>query len=136
MDNSNKNRQIDTELLYLYGPRGLLLCGFSPKEQKIIIKLISDFSHLPVIVATAQEQGKTLNQILNLPDGHGRGKPSRMPKAIIMSGITEIELCEVMSTYRKILPKQPLWATLTPTSEKWTLKQLLHELVAEDAAYH
>jgi hypothetical protein len=57
-----------------------------------------------------------------------------MPAAIIMSGITENELHQLISSYRKVGMPEPLWATLTPTSEGWTLRQLLTELSAEQQA--
>jgi hypothetical protein len=57
-----------------------------------------------------------------------------MPAAIIMAGITENELHLLMSSYRSAGLPNPLWATLTPTSEAWTLRQLLTELSAEREA--
>jgi hypothetical protein len=57
-----------------------------------------------------------------------------MLRAVIMSGLHESELQNLMQSYRKAeLPGQ-LWASLTPFSEKWTLKELLKELEAESKA--
>jgi hypothetical protein len=39
-----------------------------------------------------------------------------------------------MSGCRKSGMQQPLWATLTPTSETWLIRDLLKELAAERAA--
>lgn len=36
-----------------------------------------------------------------------------------------------MAAYRGLDLPRPLWATLTPVSEKWTVKHLLDELAAE-----
>ena len=46
----------------------------------------------------------------------------------------EKELIALMTVCRKTGMKDSLWATLTPTSETWTLRQLLSELAAEREA--
>jgi hypothetical protein len=76
-----------------------------------------------------------LGAIAAIPDSFGQGTPSNLPRAVIMSGITENELHHIMNGYRTTgLPPQ-LWATLTPTSETWPLSVLLEELAAEKAAF-
>jgi hypothetical protein len=40
----------------------------------------------------------------------------------------------LMTGCRQSKMKQTLWATLTPTSETWTIQSLLNELAAEHAA--
>jgi hypothetical protein len=57
-----------------------------------------------------------------------------MPAAIIMAGITENELHQLIASYRRAGLPNPMWATLTPTSENWTLRELLKELAVEKAA--
>jgi len=39
-----------------------------------------------------------------------------------------------MAGCRKSGMQQPLWATLTPTSEDWSIRNLLNELAAEHRA--
>jgi len=51
--------------------------------------------------------------------------------AIIMSGLTEQELHYTMTTYKKTGLPRPLWATLTPTSQNWTVTALVDELNSE-----
>jgi hypothetical protein len=48
-----------------------------------------------------------------------------------MAGITQNEMHVLMTGCRKSKMKQTLWATLTPTSESWTIHSLLSELAAE-----
>ena len=79
---------------------------------------------------------ETTTQIPALPPGAGRGESSTLPRAIIVAGITERQLQTLMAVCRKTGMKQALWATLTPTSETWLLKQLLAELTAERKALH
>jgi hypothetical protein len=51
-----------------------------------------------------------------------------------MAGITQSELHRLMSACRQSTMKPTLWATLTPTSETWTIQNLLIELAAEHRA--
>jgi hypothetical protein len=81
---------------------------------------------------TALEE--TLQRLFSRTGEAGRDAPSPMPAAIIMAGITESELHHLINAYRRAGLPNPMWATLTPTSENWTLRQLLKELSAERQA--
>ena len=120
----------------IYGPRKLLLCGFAAEAQPKFIKLMEILSivDLPLVWVTEDQAGSRLDELLELADGAGWGRPSPLPRAVIMSGITTNELHTIMSGCRQAGMKQALWATLTPTSESWPLEQLLSELVAEREA--
>lgn len=117
----------------LFGPRKLLLCGFeveSQKKFKILLKMIG-IKALPLVWVTDQQSTETLKALVELPNGNGTGQTSNLPRAIIISGITENELHQLMSGCRKAGMKQALWATLTPTSNHWELQKLLSELIVE-----
>ena len=75
-----------------------------------------------------------LADLLLLPDHSGWGEPSYLPRAVILSGMTENEIHRLMTLNRKVRKQATLWATITPVSENWTLEQLLHELKAEREA--
>jgi hypothetical protein len=49
----------------------------------------------------------------------------------VVAGLTENELMRLMTVCKKTGMANALWATLTPTSEQWTVIQLLTELAAE-----
>jgi len=120
----------------LYGPRKLLICGFTPEGQNMIDEVIaaSAIADLPLVFAGSTDLESPLSDILPRANDTGRGEVSRMPAAVIMAGITEKELHQLIARYRQTGLPDPLWATLTPTSEHWTLRQLLKELSAERAA--
>ena len=120
----------------IYGPRKLLLCGFASEAQPKFIKLMEmlNISNLPIVWVTEDQAGSRLNELLEHADGSGWGKPSSLSRAVIMSGITTNELHTIMSGCRQAGMKQALWATLTPSSESWTIEQLLSELAAEREA--
>lgn len=117
----------------LYGPEKLLLCGFPVAAQSKISAVLkaAGLENLAVVWANENDGGQTLAALLDLPGGSGADQDSSLPRAIIVSGITENQLHHLMTTCRQAGMRQALWATLTPTSESWPLSQLLAELQAE-----
>jgi len=120
----------------LFGPRKLLLCGFSDQAQEKFTALLEmiGIEDLPVVWVLDQQAEMTLQELIGLPSGAGVCQSSTLPRAIVVSGITENELHQLMSACRKTGMKQALWAALTPTSSTWRLRRLLAELSAEKAA--
>ena len=120
----------------LYGEQKLLLCGFPPAAQpkfKSLIGMIG-LDHLPLVWVGTDDAGETVGNLMQRSDGSGEGAASDVPRAIIVAGIEEAELHQLMSGCRQAGMKQALWATLTPTSEGWPLNKLLEELSAERRA--
>lgn len=120
----------------LYGPPGVLACGFAADEQAALRAVVERARPGVALVFGGQAHGtRTLAELLALPDGSGGGSDSSLPRAVVLSGLTERQLQAVMSGYRGAGLPRPLWAALTPTSEAWTLAELLGELAAEAAAF-
>jgi len=123
----------------MYGPRGILVCGFSADERKSILKMLSDkkFKRLPVIFTTSEDRRELMKEMITrghqtgLDSECGPGDECPLDRAIIMSGLTEKEFHRTMKTYKKLKLTKPLWATLTPTSENWTVESLISELNSE-----
>ena len=120
----------------MYGPRAILVCGFTPLEQENVMKLIDNIqlTDVPVIFATAADIDKHLGELLTRPDQSERNSDYDNERAVIMSGITERELQQILSSYKESGLPRPLWASLTPFSENWTLSALLDELKQERIA--
>jgi len=120
----------------LYGPRKLLLCGFSQSVQPNFNKLLKliDLSEIPKVWVTENQASIQVGELIKIDDNTGFGISSELPRAIIMAGITQNEMHRLMTGCRQSKMKQTLWATLTPTSETWTIQSLLNELAAEQAA--
>ena len=120
----------------LYGPHKLLLCGFSTDAQSkfnAVLKMVG-LINIPKIWVSENHSRTVLSDLLKLTDGEGEGESSQLPRAIIVSGIMEKELISLMRVSKKSGMKNTLWATLTPTSEHWTIQQLLTELLSERKA--
>lgn len=120
----------------LYGPRVLLVCGFTAEGQSAVIEMVqaAGVDSLALVFAATEDLETRLDALVGRETFSGRNEPSRMPATLIMAGIMESELHQLMEGYRNAGRPWPLWATLTPTSETWTLRALLKELAAERAA--
>jgi len=118
---------------HLYGPRKLLICGFSFAERSGILDIVksTEIEDLPTVWAKSEQDDTILKKLFALPDLSGFNCESELFRAVIMGGITQKELHQLMGTYRNSEMAPALWAVLTPTSENWTLKMLLEELDAE-----
>ncbi len=117
----------------LYGPRKLMLCGFptgaQPKFQAVLGMV--GLSAVPKVWVGTDQADQPIIDLLALEDEAGAGSSSAMPRAIVVAGLSENELMRLMTVCKKTGMTNALWATLTPTSEHWTIKQLLAELAAE-----
>ncbi|MFW6147121.1 MAG: DUF3783 domain-containing protein [Thermodesulfobacteriota bacterium] len=120
----------------MYGSRGILVCGYLPGEQSSLLSLLEQngFKNFPIIFAANGDVSKTLNEMFALENRTGLGEKSEMDRAIIISGFTQKELYRLMAIYRLSEFPPPLWASLTPISEAWSLSRLLDELAAESEA--
>ncbi len=131
-----KFERLDRSATPLYGRPMIMACGFNPQAQarfKALLEL-AGLSNVPVIWPDSDMAPIKMAELAAMPDGTGRGRNSELPRAIIVAGITTARLHGLMGICRKTGMQPALWATLTPTSENWTLEQLLAELSRERAA--
>ena len=120
----------------MYGPQKLLVCGYAPQEQASFLQFleVTRAAHFPVLFATETDLDKTLQEILAQEHQAGFEQASPMQRVVIMSGVTGKEMQSVMQGFKKTEFPAQHWAALTPTSETWTLQNLLQELEAEGRA--
>lgn len=120
----------------LYGPRKLLLCGFSSAAQpkfETVLDMVA-LGEVQKIWVSDDQGNMALSALFQLPDNSGVSVSSNLPRAIVVAGISQKELINLMTVCRKAGMMNALWATLTPVSENWTIQQLLAELAAERKA--
>ncbi len=136
MSDTNTFNRVERSAKRLYGPRALLVCGFTAEGQTALLDAVqaTRIEALVVVFTATDDLETSLGVLFKRANLSGRSEPSRMPAAVIMAGISEAELHQLMEGYRSAGLPWPLWATLTPTSETWTLRALLKELAAERAA--
>jgi len=120
----------------LYGPRKLLLCGFpataQPKFETVLG--MAGLGEIQKIWVVEDQGDMALSALLQLPDNSGGSVLSNLPRAIVVAGISQKELINLMAVCKKAGMMNALWATLTPVSENWSIQQLLEELAAERKA--
>ena len=120
----------------LYGPRKLLLCGFPSEAQskfETVLEMVG-LGDVPKIWVSEDQGDMVLSALLQLPDNNGASISSSLPRTIVVAGISQNELINLMTVCKKAGMMNALWATLTPTSENWALQQLIAELAAEQKA--
>ncbi len=128
--------KVTTSDKLLYGPRKFLLCGFSSAAQpkfETVLEMVA-LGEVPKIWVSDDKGDMVLSALLQLPDNSGASVTSGFPRAIVVSGISQNELINLMAVCKKAGMMNALWATLTPVSENWTIQQLLAELAAERKA--
>ena len=120
----------------LFGPRKLLLCGFpSGAQPKLgtVFEMVG-LREVPKIWVSEDQGDMAISELFQLPDNSGESVSSNLPRAIVVAGISQNELISLITVCKKAGMMNALWATLTPTSENWTIQQLLAELAAERKA--
>ncbi len=135
-NNDASFEKVSTSDTPLYGPRRLMLCGFPGGAQpkfEIVLKAVS-LQNVPKVWVTDDQADTPLSELLTLADNTGAGISSNLTRAIVVSGISQNELINLMTVCKQAGMKGALWATLTPTSENWRVRQLLAELAAEREA--
>ena len=120
----------------LHGRTAVLASGFSAEEQSQLHAQFSAWGlpDVPLIVIAPETLPLTLAQATALPDQANFGQTPELPRAIVMSGLMERQLNSLMRGYRAGGFPRPLWASVTPHSESWTVKYLLVELLKEREA--
>lgn len=136
MEKTSGFNKIERSDKKMYGVRGLLVCGYPEEERGAFINFISalDMEALPVIFGGNGDIERGVGELLNLKHEDGMTGPSDLPRAVIMSGLSQDELHMLMDAYRGSGFVNQIWASLTPHNETWTLKALLIELLAEARA--
>ncbi len=120
----------------IYGPRKLLLCGYNSSDREKFRELMEtdELATIPVVFADQDSLQLTLKELFQKDTQTNPQKGSKMYRAVIMAGISEQELHTIINRYRSSGMPAQFWATLTPISENWQLKDLLEELKKENAA--
>ncbi len=136
MEQKAEFKKVDKSDKKMYGPRGLLVCGYPEEERETFQEFISktEMGEIPVIFGINEDVETKLGELFTHEHRAGIKGPSELPRSVIMSGLSQNELHGLMGAYREHGFEKQLWATLTPTSETWTLKALLIELLAEARA--
>jgi len=120
----------------MFGPRKIIICGFSATDQNDFKKMTAalGMNDISVISVGTGQAAATLGEVVDMPDGTEHAEASELDRTVILSGLTENELGDVMLGYRRLGQPRVLWAALTESSIEWTLSALIETLAAEREA--
>lgn len=120
----------------MHGATAVLASGFSVADQQTLRDMMdaAGLQDVGIVFITAGALPLTLAALAALPAGTHAGETAELPRALVMSGLTERQLHAMMDSYRQSGLPRPLWASVTPTSADWTIKTLLVELLKEREA--
>ncbi len=130
---NNTFKKVGSSDQKMYGPRKILVCGYPPEDQEIVLSFFRDhgLGDFPVLFVPEVEEDKCLGELVDRPHLFGYRADPGKTRAVILSGFTERELQRLLAAYRNGKIPRPLLATLTPTSKTWTVRFLLGELRRE-----
>lgn len=131
MDDGSFNK-VEKSAKAMYGPRRILVCGYTKDEQTTFCSVLekTELENIPLSFPGDIDGPRTLKAIMAEPEPDNRGH-SALRRAVIMSGLTQEELHNLIGSHRESGLPYPLWASLTPVSESWALKDLLEALAQE-----
>ena len=120
----------------MYGPRAMVVCGYEPQQQQLFLDALrkEQYTNIAVVFADQESIAMPVHELFGQKHCHKLGKESHIPRAVILSGITQRELHSIMDLSKALQFPRQLWATLTPTAETWQLGDLLIALENERKA--
>jgi hypothetical protein len=118
------------------GNTAVLVSGCSGDEQVLLRSVMDDngLADVPAVYIAEVSLDSTLTELTALPGETNAGAVAKLPRGVVMSGLTENQLHLLMKIYRESPLPQPCWASVTPTNGTWTIKQMLIELLKEREA--
>ncbi|MBU1218826.1 DUF3783 domain-containing protein [Myxococcota bacterium] len=122
----------------MHGPRCLMVTGFTREQRNYFLNLQENAGIDPAkVVFVGPESIKIkLEELVEKPNEWDLETDLEYPPVVIMSGLLESELHAFMKNYRSSNLPAPLFAVLTPISEKWSFEYLVKHLVREYMEMH
>jgi hypothetical protein len=132
----NTFRAVGTGDATMHGAPALMLAGYTPEEQDAVRTLLDTHGlhQIPVTVLARGDGDTVLAKLSQRPDKTNFGETANLPRTAIASGLTERDFHVLLDAYRHAQLPRPMWAALTPTSEQWSARALLTELLEERRA--
>ena len=95
----------------MYGPRKLIVCGLTPEQQQQFSEIVNkEIPALPIFCAAISDLEQTVGELAAaIPTGDNPDTSEKLPVAVIMSGVTQTELHELIACYKPTGFPWPLW---------------------------
>jgi hypothetical protein len=118
------------------GPSAVLLCGFLVAEAQEVRALLgrAGIQTERVILCSEGLLRKPLREALETPGSEEPVPPDRLPRVMILSGMTESQIGLFLDTFRSSGLPRPIFATATEWNLERPVRQVLLDLVKEHRA--
>lgn len=113
------------------GRHCLLIYGYNTDELAGIVSFAKDMGIDDCIVVSDDQLGNKIGDIIKDQCEPTKYKTGVKPKAILMNALSNQEVHTLISDFKKLDYKKPLFAVVTPTSTHWRFGDLLKELIRE-----
>jgi len=129
-------REIDREGERGFGPAAVLLCGFAGDEARRVSELLrtAGAPEHRVILCTEAMVQRTLGEVLETPDDSAPLPPEKLPRVMILSGLSGRQIHAVLDGYDSTGVSRPIFGATTPGNLRLTVRDLLVELLREQRA--
>ena len=120
-----------------FGQAAILVCGCPAERRPQLDQFVreNNFAATPLIYAGTPDLDLKMKDVFG-KDAAVLPEESRMPWAIVFSGLPNREFCRFIDRYRAVLgPPIPFWGVRMPPAENWTLRRLLGNYHAEARAF-
>ena len=118
------------------GPAAVLLCGFEPEADAAVAALLERVGagEHRVRPCTVLMVGQTLEEALDAPAGGDRAPADALPRVLVLSGLTGSAIHAFLDRFGETGLPRPIFASATPTSLGFAVRDLLRDLLAEQNA--
>lgn len=120
-----------------HGRTAILVCGcpLDVRPRMTQFALEAGFADIPLLFAGNEDLENPLATVFQ-KDPAVLPAESRMPWAVVFSGMTNKQFCVFIDKYRERMDLPvPIWGVLMPAAESWTLRRLLRNYQAEAKAF-
>ena len=120
-----------------YGEPAILACGWPARAQADLLRHVetAGFADVPLLFAGDADLELPLDEVFR-KDPAARPLESRMPLAIVFSGLSPRRFSQFIEAYKETSGfPLPIWGGRMPQTAAWTLRQLLKTYQAEAAAF-
>jgi Domain of unknown function (DUF3783) len=115
------------------GARALLLTGYTSDEATAVTKLLGriEAGDVLVVPCAAEMLDRKLGDVLESGPGGEPVPAEKLPRVLVMSGLTGSEFHDLMDNYKTTGLQRPIFAAATPNNLEFSVKDLLIELLKE-----
>lgn len=115
------------------GPPAVLVCGFATNIENTLKKVLVNVGaeEHRVVFCTPEMVKQPLGNALESMDDSTPAEADKLPKAMVLSGLSGSQLQGFLSSYRTSGLPRPIFAAVTPTNLGFPVGTLLVELLSE-----